>query len=77
MTQYYNIYNIMSTLLNIFCDMNISIMYLYVLVHVMTESFFCYIQARVLYDFEGDQENGEVVVKENAEIQVLNRVRIY
>ena len=33
-----------------------------------------YGQARILYDFEGDTENGELVINEGEEITVLNQV---
>lgn len=32
------------------------------------------IQARILYDFEGDTENGELVINEGEEVVVLNQV---
>ena len=31
-------------------------------------------QARILYDFEGDTENGELVINEGEEVTVLNQV---
>ena len=33
------------------------------------------VQARILYDFEGDTENGELVINEGEEVTVLNQVR--
>ena len=33
-------------------------------------------QARVLYDFEGDTENGELVIKEGDEVVILNQVHV-
>ena len=32
------------------------------------------VQARVLYDFDGDTENGELIIKEGDKITVLNQV---
>jgi hypothetical protein len=34
-------------------------------------------QARILYDFEGDTENGELVINEGEEVTVLNQVNYY
>ena len=34
-------------------------------------------QARVLYDFDGDTENGELVIKEGVKITVHNQVCVY
>lgn len=33
-----------------------------------------FVQARILYDFEGDTENGELVINEGEEVTVLNQV---
>lgn len=33
-----------------------------------------YVQARILYDFEGDTENGELIINEGEEVIVLNQV---
>ena len=32
------------------------------------------LQARVMYDFDGDVENGELVIKEGDEVVILNKV---
>ncbi len=34
-------------------------------------------QARILYDFEGDTENGELVIGEGDVVTVLNQVRVW
>ncbi len=31
-------------------------------------------QARVLYDFDGDEENGELTIKEGDDLNILNQV---
>ena len=33
-------------------------------------------QARILYDFDGDAENGELVASEGTELTILNQVSL-
>ena len=44
-------------------------------VHVLTTyDMYTHTQARVLYDFDGDEENGELTIKEGDDLTILNQV---
>ena len=42
--------------------------------NLILHTYIIIIQARILYDFEGDTENGELVINEGEEVVVLNQV---